>query len=52
MSLSKMFAGRKRGSNVWTYCKHNESENNTKCIVIGAKGAACKETVATKNPTN
>jgi len=52
MSLSKTFAGRKRGSHVWTHFKHNESENNTKCIVIGAKGAACNETVATKNPTN
>lgn len=51
-SFSKQFAGRKRGSSVWTYFKYEEKEKKSRCIVIAPDGSVCSTMVATKNPTN
>lgn len=51
-SFQKMFGGRKRGSDVWTYFSYNEQKRKSTCIVALADGRLCNASVATKNPTN
>jgi len=52
MSLSKIFAGRKKECEVWKYFEHIASNNTSKCLVEDDKGKECGAVMSGKNPSN
>nr|XP_047132568.1 uncharacterized protein LOC124811260 [Hydra vulgaris] len=52
MSLSKLFAGRKRNSSVWKWFKYDASSDKSVCLVLLDGKKVCNTKLCGKNPTN
>nr|XP_047132508.1 zinc finger BED domain-containing protein 4-like [Hydra vulgaris] len=52
MSLSKLFAGRKRNSSVWKWFKYDASSDKSVCLVLLDGEKVCNTKLCGKNPTN
>ena len=52
VSLSKMFAGRRRESLVWDYFDYCEQTRKSKCRVVDKSGKECGALLADKNSSN
>lgn len=52
MSLSRMFAGRKKECTVWQWFTYDDIQAKSTCLALTTDGKDCGRKLAGKNPTN